>query len=149
MYATVLLGLAVTVAAPGPKEAPKKKEDPTIVGSWKLEKAEFGGMALPAGAIGEELSLTFNQDGSVVATKNGKVEPDGGRFTHDPKKSPAEFDLTETRGGAKEMIIRGIYKIEGEMLTLCMSPMGERPTKFESPAGGQTIIMTFKKLKKD
>jgi hypothetical protein len=35
------------------------------------------------------------------------------------------------------------------MLTICMSPMGERPTKFESPAGGQTIIMTFKKLKKD
>jgi uncharacterized protein (TIGR03067 family) len=149
MYSALLLGLAVTVAAPAPKETPKKKEDPTIVGSWKLEKAEFGGMAVPAGAIGEELSLTFNQDGTVVATKNGKPEPDSGRFTHDPKKTPAEFDLTEPRGGGKGMTILGIYKIEGEMLTICMAPMGERPTKFESPAGGMTMIMTFKRMKKD
>src|SRR5262245_47484711 len=103
MYPALLIGLAVTVGAPAPKETPKKKEDPTIIGSWTLEKAEFGGMALPAGAIGGELSLTFKQDGTIIATKGGKVEPDKANFTHDPKKTPAEFDMSEPRGGGQAM----------------------------------------------
>lgn len=148
MQSTLLIGLAVIVAAPGPKETPKK-EAPGIVGSWNLEKAELGGMAIPAGAALGELSLTFNADGTVIATKGGKPEPDNTRYTHDPKKSPAEIDLTESRQGGKDMVIRGIYKIDGETLTLCMSPLAERPTRFESPAGAQTILMTFKRMKKE
>jgi uncharacterized protein (TIGR03067 family) len=150
MQSALLIGLALTVAAPAPKETPKK-EAPGIIGSWSLEKAELGGMALPpagAAAMGE-LSLKFNEDGTVVATKGGKAEPENTRYTHDAKKSPPEIDITEGRGGGKDMIIKGIYKIEGETLTLCMSPLGERPTKFESPAGAQIIMMTFKRIKKD
>ncbi len=135
MYTALVIGLSVIVAAPAPKATPKK-DPPGLVGSWTLQKAEFGGMALPAGAmmIGE-LSLTFNADGTIVATKGGKPEPDQSRYTHDPKKSPAEFDLTESRPGGKDMVVHGIYKIDGDMLTLCMTPMGERPKKFESAAG--------------
>ena len=95
-------------------------------------------MALPPAAAGGgigELSLTFKDDGTIVATKGGKPEPENTRYTHDAKKSPAEIDITEGRAGGKDMIIKGIYKIDGETLTLCMSPLGERPTKFESPAG--------------
>jgi uncharacterized protein (TIGR03067 family) len=146
MYPALLIGLAVTVAAPAAKE--KKKDPPSIVGSWKLEKMEFGGMAMPVGDLGE-LSLTFAPDGAFIARKGGQEKPETGRYTHDAKKSPAEIDVTETRGGAKDMTVRGIYKIDGETLTICMSPMGERPTKFESPAGGQTIMMTFKRMKKE
>lgn len=150
MQSALLIGLALTVAAPAPKETPKK-EAPGIVGSWSLEKAEFGGMVLPPGAGPGpgDLSLTFNADGTIIASKGGKPEQDNTRYTHDAKKSPAEIDITEGRGGGKDMIIKGIYKIDGETLTLCMTPMGDRPTKFESAAGGQTIIMTFKRMKKD
>jgi uncharacterized protein (TIGR03067 family) len=148
MYPALLFGLAVTVAAPAAKE--KKTEPPSIVGSWTVEKVEFGGMALPVGAAGfGELSLTFAADGAFISRKGGQEKPETGRYAHDAKKSPAEIDITETRGGAKDMTVRGIYKIDGETLTICMSPMGERPTKFESPAGGQTIMMTFKRMKKD
>lgn len=149
MQSALLIGLALTVAAPAPKETPKK-EAPGIVGSWNLEKAELGGMALPVppGAGLGDLSLTFNEDGTVIATKGGKQEPDKTTYTHDAKKSPAEIDISETRGMGKDMIIKGIYKIDGETLTLCMSPLGERPTKFESPAGAQIIMMTFKRMKK-
>jgi uncharacterized protein (TIGR03067 family) len=150
MQSALLFGLALTVAAPAPKETPKR-EAPGIVGKWSLEKAELGGMALPAppGAGIGDLSLTFNEDGTVIATKGGKAEPENTTYTHDPKKSPAEIDISEPRGGGKNMMIHGIYKIDGETLTLCMSPLGERPTKFESPAGGQVIMMTFKRIKKD
>jgi uncharacterized protein (TIGR03067 family) len=146
MFSTFLVGMALVVTAPGPKEAPKK-EAPAIVGSWTLEKAELGGMALPLGAAGEQLSLTFAEDGTIIARKNGKEEPGPSRFSHDPKKSPAEIDLTEARPGAKEMTVKAIYKIDGETLTICMAPMGERPTKFDS--GGMAIMMTFKRMKKE
>jgi uncharacterized protein (TIGR03067 family) len=146
MYSTFLVGMALVVAAPGPKVVPKK-EVPAILGSWNLEKAELGGMALPPGAASEQISLTFAEDGTIIARKNGKEEPGPSRFTHDPKKSPAEIDLTEGRPGAKEMTIKGIYKIDGETLTICMTPEGARPTTFES--AGQSIIMTFKRMKKE
>jgi uncharacterized protein (TIGR03067 family) len=148
MYTTLFLGLAATLAAPAPKDTPKKKEAHAIVGSWSLEKAEAAGMVLPGGAIGE-LSLTFSEDGAIIARKGGQEQPDGGRYTHDAKKSPAEIDLTEGRPGGKDMMVRGIYKIDGDTLVICMTPTGERPTKFESPAGAQTIMMTFKRIKKD
>ena len=45
------------------------------------------------------------------------------------------------------MTIKAIYKIDGETLTICMTPEGARPTKFES--AGQTMIMTFKRMKKE
>jgi uncharacterized protein (TIGR03067 family) len=146
MYTTVLVALAVTVAAPAPKEAPKKKETPGIVGVWTLDKAEAAGMALPVGALGD-LTLTFSEDGTMVARKGGQETAENGRYSHDPKKSPAEIDFVENRAGAKEMTVHGIYKIDGEMLTICMAPMGARPTKFESPAGGQVILFTFKRAK--
>ena len=96
MYSTFLVGMALVVAAPAPKAIPKK-EAPAILGEWSLEKAEIGGMVVPLGAMGEQL-LTFAQDGTIIARKNGKEEPGGpSHFTHDPKKSPAEIDLTEAR----------------------------------------------------
>jgi uncharacterized protein (TIGR03067 family) len=146
MNSAFLIGMALVVTAPAPKEVPKK-EAPAIVGSWSLEKAEVAGMALPIAAAGEQLSLTFAEDGTVIARRNGKEEPGLSRFTHDAKKSPAEIDPTEARAGAKEMTVKGIYKIDVETLTICMTPMGERPTKFDS--AGQTIVMTFRRLKKE
>lgn len=146
MNCTLLVGMALVVAAPAPKEVPKK-EAPGIVGVWNLEKAEFGGMLLPLGTEGKQLSLTFAEDGTIIARKNGKEEPGPSRFTHDAKKSPAEIDLTEGRPGAKEMTTKGIYKVEGETLTICMTPIGDRPTNFDS--GGQSMIMTFKRMKKE
>jgi uncharacterized protein (TIGR03067 family) len=145
MYASALVGLAVLVAAPAPKEAPKK--DPGIVGEWIAEKMVAGGMEMPL-PPGGTATFIFAADGKLIVREGPKEKPDEASYTVDTKKSPAEIDLIPP---AKEKMgnMPGIFKIEGDTLTLCFTFMGERPKSFESPAGATTMLMTLKRVKKD
>jgi uncharacterized protein (TIGR03067 family) len=136
-----LLALAVAVAAPAAKDPPKK-DPPTIVGEWLGEKAEAGGKPLPVPPGG--VTMEFTADGKVVI-KEGPKPPVTGEYTADPKKAPAEIELTPAKG--KDITLVGIYKVEGDALTLCLGVGGKRPDKFESPAGSEYMLMTFKRAK--
>jgi uncharacterized protein (TIGR03067 family) len=148
MYTSLLTGLALLVAAPGPKDAPKK--EPTIVGEWVGEKAVSGGMELPVPKGG--ITITFTKDGVVAVVEGGRAKPDNGSYKVDPKKDPPEIDLIPP-DNKKEPTVLGIYKLDGDTLTLCFDRGGggasDRPKKFESPAGSSTIVMTLKRGKKD
>lgn len=144
MYPTLLTALALAVGAPGPKEPPKKDTNP-LLGEWVGEKAETGGMALPVPAGG--MRMEFKPDGKVVMTDGGKP-PEEGTYTADAKKDPHAIDLMAPAAGGKIMTMLGIYKVDGDTLTLCLAAAGERPTKFESAAGQATLLLTFKRAKK-
>ena len=135
---TFILGLAIIVAAPAPKEA--KKPEPTLLGEWTLESAVFMGMAMPAPK--GRSTITFTPDGKCIAIEGDGAKPDTTTFTHDAKKSPAEIDLIE----GNNLRMAGIYKIEGETLTICISIMGDRPAKFA--ANDKFMMMTLKRVKK-
>ena len=139
----VLLALAVTLSAPAAKEAPKK-DPPTIVGEWAGEKAEAGGKPLPVPPGG--ITMEFLADGKVVI-REGPKPAETAQYTADPKKSPAEIDLNPS-DKAKGLTFVGIYKIEGDTLTICLGVGGKRPAKFESPAGSDSMLMTLKRTKK-
>ena len=143
MYASVLVGLAVLVAAPAPKDPPKK--DPGIVGEWVAEKMMAGGMELPVPKGG--FTFLFAADGRLTVQEGTKEKPDEATYSVDPKKNPAEIDLTPPAQD-KVGTMAGIFKIEGDTLTLCFTIMGERPKGFESPAGAMTMLMTLKRAKK-
>jgi uncharacterized protein (TIGR03067 family) len=138
----VLLAVAVGLSAPAAKDPPKK-DPPTIVGEWAGEKAEAGGMPLPVPAGG--ITMEFTADGKVVI-REGAKPPETGGYTADPKKTPAEIDLTPSAKG-KDITLVGIYKVEGDTLTLCLGIAGKRPDKFESPAGADCMLMTLKRAK--
>ena len=142
MFTTLIL--VVAVGAPAPKAEPKK-EAPTVVGKWVPENAMVGGRPdnPPPGTTFE-----FTADGKFVMTTDGNVRPEMASYTADPKKDPAEVDI-EGPGGKKEPPIRGIFKTDGDTLTLAMSKDGTRPTKFESPAGSRVMVMTLKRAKKE
>src|SRR5947207_1681192 len=129
----VLLSLAVVVGAPGAKDPPKK-EPPSIVGEWNFESMIFGGTPMPAP---EGAKLEFTKDGKCIAYEKAD-KPDESKYTVDAKKEPNEIDIKES-GGMKDMVMAGIYKIEGDTLTICMSIAGDRPKTFESPANGNSI----------
>jgi uncharacterized protein (TIGR03067 family) len=142
----LLLGLTLALAAPAPKETPKK--DPAHVGSWTLESLTVAGQSLPL-PDSEKKTITFTADGKIVRDQAGKTEG-GGTFTVDLKKSPCEIDVVEGADAQKGQTSKGIFKVDGDTLTVCI-PIGDeaRSTSFESPAGSRYILFTAKRVKKD
>src|SRR5262245_51265617 len=90
MQTTLVLGLAVLLGAPGPKDAPKK--EPTIVGEWTGKSATTGGMALPVPQGG--ITFTFSVDGKVTIQEPGWGKAgEAGSYKIDAKAAPTEIDL--------------------------------------------------------
>ena len=149
MFASLLVGLAVTVGAqekkdPPPKDAPAK--DNPIVGEWTGEKAVGGGKEQPVPPGG--ITFTFAADGKLMITEGKQNRPDTGTYKTDPKKTPAEIEIIPPED-KKEPTVQGIYKVDGDTLTLAFSRgKGGRPTKFESPEGSDVIVITLKRVKK-
>jgi uncharacterized protein (TIGR03067 family) len=144
MQASFVVGLALVVAAPGTKDAPKK-DPPSIVGEWVGETGLRGGKPdnPPPGT-----TITFAKDGRVIMKEGKDDRAMEGTYTADPKKDPAEIDIVPP-ATEKGPTIQAIYKIEGDTLTLCFSMGGERPKTFDSPAGSQIMLVTCKRAKKD
>jgi uncharacterized protein (TIGR03067 family) len=144
----LLLCVALAAGAPGVKDPPK---DATIVGSWRFESLSINGVVVPNTKGGDADVITFKADGTYATTRKKfeKPEPDtGGTYKVDAKKSPAEIDVTSTIGG-KDTPTPGIFKIDGDTLTICTAD-DARPTRFESVVGGKTsILMTLKRVKKE
>jgi uncharacterized protein (TIGR03067 family) len=144
MFASLLVGLAVAVGAQDKKDPPAKEAP--IVGEWAGEKAAAGGRdeKIEPGAI----MFTFAADGKLTIAEGKQARPDTGTYKTDAKKDPAEIDIIPP-ADKKEPTVEGIYKVDGDTLTLCfVRGKGKRPTKFESPAGSDAIVITLKRVKK-
>src|SRR5687767_12848592 len=115
MHATLLVALAVAVGAPAPKADPKTES--AIVGEWVGEKATAGGKDRPVPAGG--IRFTFKADGKLIVKEGKRENPDEATYTIDAKKDPAEIDFVPPAEKAERGTVRGIYKVDGDTLTLC------------------------------
>lgn len=144
MTTSVLLSLMLSVSAPALKDAPKAT--PSIVGEWVAEKIVHSGQV---DYHPETLWYTFTAEGKWVVVRGGKEL--GGKdrgYTLDPKASPAAVDFTLDRTKADARKILGIYRLDGDTLTLCLREDGiPRPAVFESPAEGSVSLIVFKRVK--
>src|SRR5688572_13877191 len=113
MHSALIIGLAITVGAPGAKDPPKK--EPTIVGEWIGEKATRGGQEKPVPAGG--ISFTFTADGKLTVKEGAREPKEGATYKLDAKKNPAEIDIIPP-AGKDEPTILGIFKIEDDKLTI-------------------------------
>jgi uncharacterized protein (TIGR03067 family) len=103
----VLLVLAVSLAAPGPKEPPKKDVDP-LHGEWVIEKAEISEQPFPVRA--GEWTMEFKAGGKLISRERANA-PEEWEYTANPKKDPPEIDIIPAaRRKSPNMI--GIYKVE-------------------------------------
>src|SRR5262245_56755224 len=111
-------------AAPAPKVAPKddKADLKKLEGEWKIESwIQFGN------PVGADWTWTIKEDKYTLDQGTNLEE---GTLKLDSKKDPPVMDLEITGGNCKGKDQPGIYKLEGDKLTLCFAWPGEtdRPT---------------------
>lgn len=137
------LGLVLAIAAPAPKESPKPATaDNPLLGEWVVESHIASGKPIPIRDKPERVMITRD------LWKVGKELKTESNLSLDPTKDPPHIDVWVPTQG-EEARVRGIYKLDGDTLTVCYSLGTERPTKLESlPKSGNWLI-TLKRVKKD
>ena len=70
-------------------------------------------------------------------TYNPETSPFAYALTLDATKKPATYDIKGIAGGATGAAFLGIYRVDGDVLTLCYHTASQgRPTAFEGPGKG-------------
>jgi len=133
-------------AAPTLKETKEDKEKADLKkldGEWKIESWVQFGQQVPMDA-----SWNFKGDKYTLDQGNGNVEE--GTIKLDVDKKPPFMDLDISAGNCKGKLQVGIYKVDGDTLTVCFAwpDAKERPTEFESTEKNRAILITLKRPKK-
>ena len=138
--ATLLL-----LGAGQPKKAELKDPGVALQGGWSMVLLFNNGEETPAEeAKGGEL---FVEDDVYRSKLGATVE--SSRIKLDPTKSPKAIDFTYMTGFSKGKTFKGIYKIEGDDLTICRgaSPDTERPDEFAAPVDSGLVLVVWKRSK--
>ncbi len=115
-----------------------------LQGTWVPSSAVFDGTEAPAELLKDRLWVIA---GTQLSELNKDRRESRATLTLDAAKKPAALDVAYTDGAAKGQLGRAIYKIDGEVLTVCMALPGERPTEFASKRGGGLALLVFKRAK--
>src|SRR4051794_29741813 len=111
------LTLALFASAPIPPPDDKAKALDSLQGEWKAVEFTKQGKQEPKERL-EKAKLLLRVKGERATF----VTPDGEEtslITLDPKASPAAIDFWEVDKKAKEPIIKGIYKLGKDTLSIC------------------------------
>lgn len=151
MYATLLWGLSLSVSAPALKEPPAKGAG--LVGEWEVESVITGNNPpRPLRPKGVGVSrYVFTADGKWIVYRGERRFGDDRAYFTDPKSNPPAIDLRYDPSDQDGRLSLGIYKIEGDKLTLCVvRGDNPRPKGFEStPAAPATIYILRRAQPKD
>ncbi len=129
--------LIVTFAVLGAEDPPTDVEQ--IQGTWVLTSSQTGGESVPPETLkARDVRMVFEND--RVSARMGEKSVSLGTFTLDPQTTPKAYDRVYNDGSPR----RGIYRIEGERLTICIAGLGkERPTAFATKSGDGLTLLVY------
>jgi uncharacterized protein (TIGR03067 family) len=133
---TMLVATVVTADDKSVKDELKRQE-----GTWSVTSSIYDGKA-----ASEDLVRSIKR---VVEGDHAVWERDGKRFAGtkievDPAREPKTIDVIPDGGRNRGERVLGIYKFEGEKLTICMAEPGKPRLKaFQADKGSGYTLRTF------
>jgi RNA polymerase sigma factor (sigma-70 family) len=118
------------------------KDQDKIVGTWAYVSVETQGEKVREDV--KEARMTFAAAGKfTVKTNKGEKE---GTFKLGPAKKPKEITTTNDQGKTHN----GIYKLDGDRLTICIHQEdgADRPTEFKTRKGTKLVLVILQREKK-
>ena len=145
-----ITGLGKQAVAQGdgdpPSEPPANPEPAKLYGTWRPASGLLGGQELPMSAL-HAMTLTISEDGYVFETNGLK---DAGQVKFDLEVAPRHIDCTGVEGPNRGRTLVGIFKLDGDRLTICYNLEGNtRPADFKSPEGSQILLLSYDREKTD
>jgi uncharacterized protein (TIGR03067 family) len=118
-----------------------KKDEATLQGKWSGEISEGTTVEL----VIKKPRLTWIRTSTSEGVAK-KESVDFGILKVDSVQRPKEVDLMAAEGEFREKVFLGIYKLDGNKLTIRRSQPGEaRPKNFEAVEGDKNPALTLKK----
>ena len=138
-------GYAVAADKADPEAA--KEALKQLQGVYTVQYAEHEGEKAPPEALKDIKSVTIKGDRFTIHTGSRK---DMTVIIHlDPTQKPAHFDIQPTEGPEKEKRFPGIYKLENDILTVCVLDGGgkNRPKEFATTRENHFTLYILKRSK--
>jgi uncharacterized protein (TIGR03067 family) len=138
--------LLVLVAAPLCAEDDAKKALESFQGEWKI--VEFIKEGLPDKP--EELKdAKVVVDGSKMTITRRPGRKEQTTITLDSKATPMAIDIKPDAKDEAKFLIKGIYKLEKDKLTICYALEGrDRPKEFKAEDETNQAIFVLERVKK-
>jgi uncharacterized protein (TIGR03067 family) len=139
------LGLAVLWLAAGALADDQAVQDELKrhQGTWSVTSSIYEGQ--PAA---EEVVRSIKRivSGDHVAWERDGKHFAGTRIELDPAREPKTIDVIPDGGPNRGQHVLGIYKLEGDRLTIVMATPGRpRPKEFQAAKGSGCILRTFQR----
>lgn len=113
---------------------------PNLDGNWTVNSAIMGGNEFPA-EVTESMSLYI--DGANYETEAMGMKETGTLIYYNDQ-SPKRMDITATDGPNDGTVIKSIYKIDGDIMTVSYNMMSEDyPTSFESTEENMYFVSVY------
>jgi uncharacterized protein (TIGR03067 family) len=143
MYSTLLIA-AFALGAPCLKDPPKKT--PSVVGVWVAESYTYAGKPRAVGP--RPIRYEFTAEGKWHTYRGERRATTDRIYFINLKTDPPSIDLNYDPAEQDPPMGRGIFKVEGDTMTLCfIRNKSARPTSFESTTDPPAMLYVFKRVK--